>query len=203
MRKSSWIVIGLAAFALAVGCTISDDDEDPGPANGGSGGGGYSPDPNGVAIGEQEACEILRDAFDEHAGRLGCTYTLPDCPSYIRQSGAPVCSEYDEGTVTGCADFYATFTSCSEFQARPCEINNIEGSAPAGCDEEDAGTDAEADAEVDAEVEAGTDAEVEAGTDAEVDAEVEAGTDAEVDAEVDAGDPDAAVDAGAADATTD
>ncbi|MFW5740161.1 MAG: hypothetical protein ACOC1F_07330 [Myxococcota bacterium] len=126
MRKSSWIVIGLAAFALAVGCTISDD-EDTGPAN---------------VIGEQEACEILRDAFDQHASRLGCTYTLPDCPGYIRDAETPVCSQYDEGSVTGCADFYATFTDCGEFEQRPCHIHNIEHSAPNGCDEEDAEVDA-------------------------------------------------------------
>ncbi|PKN45076.1 MAG: hypothetical protein CVU63_09430, partial [Deltaproteobacteria bacterium HGW-Deltaproteobacteria-20] len=95
MRKTSWIVIGLAAFALAVGCTTKND-EDTGPANGGSSGGGYTPTPNGVGMNEQEACETLRDAFDEHASRLGCTYTLPDCPAYIRASQAPACSQYDQ-----------------------------------------------------------------------------------------------------------
>lgn len=195
MRKTTWIVIGLAALALAVGCSISND-EDTGPATGGSAGGGYTPTPNGVAMGEQEACETILDAIDENVVRLGCTYTRPTCPGYIRDSEAPVCSEYDQGTVEGCADFYATFTSCAEFQSRPCHVNNIENSAPNGCTEEDAGTDAEADAEVDAEVDA---AEVDA---AEVDAEVEAGLDAEADAEVDAT-PDADEDGGAADAASD
>ena len=117
--------------------------EDTGPASGGSSGGGYTPTPNGVGIGEQEACEMLRDAFDKHASRLSCTYTLPECPAYIRAGQAPVCSKYDEGTVKGCADFYAGFTSCSEFQKRPCHIMNIEGSAPTGCPDDAGVSDSE------------------------------------------------------------
>ncbi|HNZ21030.1 MAG TPA: hypothetical protein PKL24_02735 [Polyangiaceae bacterium] len=142
MRNTSWIVVGLAAIALAVGCTTKSE-EDTGPASGGSSGGGYTPTPNGVGIGEQEACEMLRDAFDKHASRLSCTYTLPECPAYIRAGQAPVCSKYDEGTVKGCADFYAGFTSCSEFQKRPCHIMNIEGSAPTGCPDDAGVSDSE------------------------------------------------------------
>jgi len=120
---------------------------------------------------------------------------MPDCPGYIRASGAPVCSEYDEGSVLGCADFYATFTSCGEFEKRPCHIHNIENSAPNGCDA-DAGVDAEADAEVDAEADAEVDAEVDAAVDATVDAEPDAPEDAAPEASVDA-EADAAQDAAA------
>jgi hypothetical protein len=199
MRKTSWIVIGLAAFALAVGCTTKND-EDTGPANGGSSGGGYTPTPNGVGMNEQEACETLLEAFEKHASRLGCTYTVPGCPGYIRESTVPECSQYDEGTVNGCADFYAGFSACSEFEKRPCHIMNIVDSAPNGCPE-DAGTadsDVETDAETDAAVE--TDAETDAAveTDAETDAAVE--TDAETDAAVET---DAEADAGVEDAEID
>ena len=198
MRHKTWMFVSLSAAALtmawAMGCTTSDEDPDTGPGTGGSAGGGYTPPTNGVAMSEGDACESLRGAFDKHASRLGCTYTMPICPDYIRSSGAPVCSEYDEGTVTGCADYYATFTSCGDFEMHPCHIHNIQDSAPNGCDAVDAGPDVDTDAEADAEV----DAEVDATADAEADAEVDATTDAEVDAEADAD-----VDGGAADATTD
>jgi hypothetical protein len=186
MRKSSWIVIGLAALALAVACSTTED-EDTGPRDGGSAGGAYTPTPNGVGMGELAACEAILDAIDENVERLGCVYTRSECPGYIRQSGAPECSQYDQGTVEGCADFYATFTKCSEFQDRPCHINNILDSAPSGCEEDDAGTDAEVDAEGDAEVDAKVDADIDAKVDAEIDAaEVDAEIDAELDAEADA-----------------
>lgn len=180
MRKTTWMLIGLTAFVVAVGCSTKDEDTDTGPAPGGASGGGHTPTPNGVPMDEDDACETLVDAFDTHAKRLGCTYTLPECPGYIRLSGAPECSEYDQGTVEGCAEFYGTFTSCDEFQKRPCHISNIVDSAPNGCDEEtDAGVDAEGDAEP--EEDADTDA---ASEDAEVDAENDAGAaDAEADAE--------------------
>jgi len=96
--------------------------------------GAYTPAPSGVAMSELEACTVLLDAVLENTDRLGCTYTAPNCPDYIRGSGAPICSEYDEGTVRGCADFYHVFTSCAEFQSRPCHIDVLLDSAPNGCD---------------------------------------------------------------------
>ncbi len=160
MIGMTWIRVGRAMAASTMillthcsGTTAESSNPDAGSA-GASGSGGadaaddgdvaeedvsygpYHPTPNGVAMSEMEACTVLLGAFVENTDRLGCTYSAPACPDYIRASGAPICSQYDEGTVRGCADFYAVFTSCSEFQSRPCSIDNLENSAPNGCDED-------------------------------------------------------------------
>ncbi len=141
MLKNSLILFASLMVAAAAGCSSSSD-------SGGAGGGPqapYVPKTNGVAMNEQDACESLVDAVSKAAGKLQCVVTVPACPNYIQSSGAPVCSQYDEGSVLGCADFYATFTSCADFNNRPCEIHNIAGSAPNGCPA-DAGADAQPDA---------------------------------------------------------
>lgn len=160
MNEITWIRVGRAMAASTLlllthcsGTTTESSNPDAGSAGAsGSGGAGaadaaddgdateevsygpYTPTPNGVAMSEMEACTVLLGAVAENVDRLGCTYAAPDCPEYLRNSGAPICSQYDEGTVQGCADFYAVFTSCAEFQSRPCHIQNIENSAPNGCD---------------------------------------------------------------------
>ena len=73
---------------------------------------------------------------------MGCTFTAPTCPGLVRATGAPACSLYDEGTVQGCEDYYAKFSSCEDIQYKRCVVVAIPNSAPAGCDDiEDAGAD--------------------------------------------------------------
>lgn len=151
--RLGWAVVASTAFVLA-NCSgnVERSSTDAGVGgDAGSGGadaeddgvadaaeeassGAYTPTPNGVAMSEFDACTALLDAFAENIDRLGCSYVAPDCPAYLRNSGAPICSEYDEGTVRGCAEFYSVFTSCAEFQSRPCHIDILPDSAPNGCD---------------------------------------------------------------------
>lgn len=168
MRTIRLIVIASLAAALAAGCTTSSDD-----GNGGSGGSEsyppYEPPTNGVAMGEMEACETLVNTFAEAATELQCTFTLPTCPNYVRSSGAPECSQYDEGSILGCAAFYASFDSCDDFAKKGCHIHNIADSAPNGCpaDDADAGADADQGDAADTDAESNVDAEA---NDAEPDA---------------------------------
>jgi hypothetical protein len=179
MRNIGLILIASMGAAAAVGCTTTSDQ-----TQGGTGGTSYTPyEPptNNVPMNEQEACEAVVDALQNAIAEHQCTITVPACPGYIRQSGAPECSQYDEASILGCSDFYSTVvTSCDEIQKRGCHIHNIAGSAPKGCPAvEDAGADS---------------GQVDAATDdvGQVDA---AGDDAE---QVDAGDTDATADEDAA-----
>jgi hypothetical protein len=158
MQKSTWVVVTLAGLLAVVGC-----EKGTGGAGDGSAGAPHTPEPNGVPMNEGDACEALLNAFEQHAIRLRCTFTSPTCPGHIRVSGAPHCSQYDEGSIMGCADLYATFTSCSEFEQRHCQIYNIDDSAPAGCPEQDAGADAQADAQADGRADAQVETEAEPG----------------------------------------
>lgn len=129
----------LAALALAAGC--GDDGGGTGGSGTTSGTGGEDdgkvhPEPNGVAIAEAAACEAVLSAFQDRITALGCTGTAPSCPGLIQApSGAPACSQYDEGTAQGCADHVTAGADCDDTRARldACIVEPIEDSEPAGC----------------------------------------------------------------------
>lgn len=140
VRSSVLLAVILAALALAAGC-----GDDGGGGSGGSSGTGGSggeddgkvhPEPNGVAIAEEAACQTVLSAFQDRITALGCTGTAPSCPGLIQApSGAPACSQYDEGTAQGCADHVTAGSDCEDTRARldVCIVEPIADSEPAGC----------------------------------------------------------------------
>ncbi len=130
----------LVATQPAAGC--GDDTGGSGGASAGQGGEGgvddgkVHPDPSGVAIDEATACGAVLSAFQDRITALGCTGTSPSCPGLIQApSGAPACSQYDEGTADGCATYVTEGADCDEVRIRlaDCIVAPIEGSEPAGC----------------------------------------------------------------------
>jgi hypothetical protein len=112
-----------------------------GVAGTGDSGGYYQPTGNGKRIGEAEACDRLTKAVKSNYARLQCTSPVPTCPSYIRSSMAPACSEYDEGAVNGCVSYFGTYSTCEDFGNRPCIVLYFADSAPNGCPPTEAGPD--------------------------------------------------------------
>lgn len=127
-----------ASFALILALTAACSSEEP-TGTGGSGGasdGKYHPPGNGQRQKEADACDVLSEAQDERTQALSCTTTTRPCPTLIQVmvSGA-TCLEYDQGTVQGCADYYAKQTTCEAFTkaVADCVITSFSNSAPAGC----------------------------------------------------------------------
>lgn len=134
MRNIGLILMASAIAASAFwGCTTTSDQTQPAGGGGATAYPPYEPPTTGVGMNEYEACVTLTDALSQEATRLRCVYTSPTCPAYIRGSGAPECSQYDEGSIEGCKAFYGTYTTCDDFELRPCQIHNIEKSEPKGC----------------------------------------------------------------------
>ena len=40
--------------------------------------------------------------------------TVPTCPNFVRTQYDPDCVEFDQGSVQGCAAFYASAMTCDE-----------------------------------------------------------------------------------------
>jgi hypothetical protein len=123
--------------ALAVLCLLGPMA--CGGGGGGSGGGGgadgkYHPKGNGDPIAEADACGALATAIQAKFQSLSCVGTTRQCPDFLRaQFGS--CLQYDEGTVQGCADYYAMQTSCDALESAisGCVVQPIDGSSGKGC----------------------------------------------------------------------
>ena len=88
---------------------------------------------SGDAISEAEACERLKDAYDEALDDLNCDRPELVCPDALRAS-APACSDYPEGEDDGgdwsggvgeCVQRIEDYSSCSDFE-RPCIVPALE-----------------------------------------------------------------------------
>ncbi len=113
-------IVGLLATAASIASTGAGCGDD-GAASGAGGAGDdglYRPAKSGVAIPEDEACENLRGAIEGTATKLGCIVTVQACPNLVRALGGEACSSYDEGTIDGCATYYAESSSCDELATR-------------------------------------------------------------------------------------
>jgi hypothetical protein len=110
------LVTTVASF-VGAGAGCGDDGATTG--SGGAGDDGlYRPAKSGVAIPEDEACANLRGAIEGTATKLGCIVTVQACPNLVRALGGEACSTYDEGTIDGCATYYAESSSCDELATR-------------------------------------------------------------------------------------
>jgi hypothetical protein len=91
------------------------------------------PPPNGVHIGEAEACDSVQGAFRDQALALGCTATTRLCPEFLRSEFGAACMEYDQGSVTGCVEYYRGIPQCEDLDPTMCVVTPYPGTEPAGC----------------------------------------------------------------------
>jgi hypothetical protein len=107
-----------AAWVHTLGCEGETEPDD----------GKVRPEGNGVSVEEAAACDELSDALGDAASALACVATFRLCPELIQSISDETCSTYDEGSVEGCADYYAEAADCEDlsFRAGNC--------VPAGVD---------------------------------------------------------------------
>jgi len=120
----------MAAVCLLLGCGQAQETL---PDGGDGGDGRYHPAPNGVHTSEAEACEALHDAVSDKRLELGCAKTLRPCPQFLWVQFGTQCMEYDEGSVQGCVEYYAAWSSCDQMDETQCVVTAYPGTEPAGC----------------------------------------------------------------------
>jgi hypothetical protein len=122
--------------ALATACS-GGEETTSGGGTGGSGGvddGKLHPEPNGVAISEEEACNLLQGTFQQRVTDLGCgSTTVRTCPGFVRVTYDPDCVQYDQGSVQGCVDHWNSITFCEKLVEDDCVATVYPGTEPAGC----------------------------------------------------------------------
>jgi hypothetical protein len=115
-----------AALTLTFACSEEPPEDEDDAGTGAMGGGGddgkHHPPPNGTRISEEEACNLLRDAYDQKVQDLGCVQTLPVCLAFIRVPYDPDCAEFDQGSVQGCIDFYNDIWRCDLLDFEACVV---------------------------------------------------------------------------------
>ncbi len=124
------------AAALALGAACGGDDEGTsGTAQqGGMDDGKLRPDPNGVHITEEEACDRLQSAYAQRRFDLQCpSMTVQACPGFVRVVYDPNCVEFDEGSVQGCIDHWNDTNLCDELAPDNCIATTYPGTVSAGC----------------------------------------------------------------------
>jgi hypothetical protein len=124
----------LATVAALAACGSSSSPATSSTADASDG--RYHPAGNGKAMTEADACTALSNARTTASKNFGCSATVRPCPTFLRaQFPGNDCAEYDEGTVTGCVDYYAGKHDCDELAAAvaDCAVAPIAGSHSAGC----------------------------------------------------------------------
>lgn len=127
IRPARWGLV--AACLVAAACTTSPDTGDVVAAPPGA----VQPDGNGQALGESKACQEYTDALKAASDKLHCGAASYSCPEYIRPAGGQACLQYDQGSVSACADLIKKYASCDDFHTQPCIVTVLPGTAPAGC----------------------------------------------------------------------
>ena len=126
---SGWRTTTLALLLASSTSCSGGETESEGPADDGK----FHPDPNGVRLSETEACDTVKAALQDRALALGCATTIRACPNFLRVHYQPDCMEYDQGTVQGCAAYFAALSECSELVDDSCVLEPFPGSEPSGC----------------------------------------------------------------------
>jgi hypothetical protein len=124
-RLSSLLCASAVVAVLAASCTSTHDTADVVPSPPGA----FQPDGGGSLVDEDTACAALTAAESAARMTLGCPAAKRVCPDYIRPAGNDNCFMYDVASVSGCKDLYDSFTTCAEFDQRPCLLT-----AEASCD---------------------------------------------------------------------
>jgi hypothetical protein len=125
-RLSSLLCVSLLTGVLAASCTSTHDTADVVPSPPGA----FQPDGGGKTLDEATACSQLTAAESTARSALGCDAAKHTCPDYIRPAGGADCFVYDQASVDGCATLYNSFTSCDDFDSRPCLLT-----AESNCDQ--------------------------------------------------------------------
>ena len=120
-RWSTWLCTLLVSAVLAASCTSTPDTADVVPALPGA----FQPDAGGPLIDEATACAKLSQAESKSRSALGCDPLKRDCPAYIRPAGGADCFLYSQASVDGCSELYASFSSCDQFEQRPCLVTAV------------------------------------------------------------------------------
>jgi len=117
----SGLVALLTLVVSAGSCTGNEADQPVLPARPGA----FQPPGGGAPISEDEACQRLTAAQEGSRRRLTCQeLEHPACPYYVRPAGTG-CWTYDEKSVEACEDFVSGYTSCSDFDDRPCVLTAL------------------------------------------------------------------------------
>lgn len=130
MVRASLIALGVLAFVSA--CS---DSETGGSVLTSSGAGvvdnRYHPTPNQVAISEADACTRIYDAIQARKDMMpSCILTMQQCPAMLRSTYGLACTQYDEGTVDGCVEYFSKVSTCEELNPEDCALVGY----PAGCE---------------------------------------------------------------------
>ena len=128
----------------------------------------------GATVGAADACHELVSAERSARSRLGCgdAGVALTCPNYVFLVGAVPCDEYVRSTVESCVTTMGAYTSCQDFDTKPCVVTVIRRSCAAPVPATDGGRDGSVNEVPDASSDASgkpplkSDAAVEAGADA-------------------------------------
>jgi hypothetical protein len=115
-RCSSLLCVSLVTAVLAASCASTHDTADVVPALPGA----FQPDGGGPLIDEATACAELSQAESRARVALGCVEVKRSCPGFIRPAGGADCFRYDQASLDGCSDLFDSFSSCEQFEQRPC-----------------------------------------------------------------------------------
>jgi hypothetical protein len=116
-RAASLAFVALTALVSGGSCS-SRDEQAPVPASPGA----EQPSAGGKEVGEDEACQRIRDAEEAVRKSLNCEpLNRPECPYYVRPAGTG-CWTFDESSVSHCEDAIRGYELCSDFVQTPCVI---------------------------------------------------------------------------------
>lgn len=146
------------ACLFLLGCSSSDDGKTP---DAGDQSVFATTGATGTYGDRSAACDRVVAALKAKEAALGCKLSPePSCPALVDNlelSGrlpAGSCVEYDLGTVENCEKRVATYTACTDFASKGCQLGIRKCSGV---------TDAGADTKMDAPIEAATDSASEGG----------------------------------------
>ena len=130
----------MSSIAALVSLLFAACDSGPSGPGGGqtttdTGDGKYRPEANGVHISEKAACDALVDHQQKQLLALHCVGTGQTCPSFLRSEFKTACMESDQGSVTGCIQYYDQQNTCDALKAAidDCVITAYPGTEPNGC----------------------------------------------------------------------
>ncbi len=138
MVRSLTLLAFATALALicAAGCGSDETPIDVPPKDQPEAGDGkIYPAPDGVHVGETDACDALLKAQDAKIKALSCSITTRTCPALLRVVFVKPCLEYDDGSVKGCVDLYNMQTTCGGLADAidACVVTSYPGTTTPGC----------------------------------------------------------------------
>jgi hypothetical protein len=134
------LAVGLSCAGISA-CVTDPSVENDVPARRGA----YQPGATGgSSLAAKDACDQVVSAEKSARDKLSCAAKTPApaCPSYLSVAGAMPCDSYEESTVTACVAAIGAYTSCDDFDTKPCIVTAVTCHPPAGVPEAGTGNDA-------------------------------------------------------------